>query len=153
MKTLKVLLAQLKTAKKYGSKSRVAGLILKIAQYKEPKAIANPENSQVVVTGNFYAAIAGFLLCAVNKEIAKDPTEKLLTDLARAGYTDDKIDVAEALGIQGSVSQQCWVIRILQQNWGWAVNAIKAGLLPTKAGWFIENRNSLPILLDYSVEF
>jgi hypothetical protein len=153
MKTLKVLLAQLRTAKKYGSKSRIAGLILKIAQYKEPKAIANPENSQVVVMGTFYATVAGFLLKAINKEIESDPTEKLLTDLARAGYTDDKIDVAEALGIHGSVNQQCWAVRILQQNWGWAVTAIKAGLLPTKAGWFIQNRSNLPVLLDYSVEF
>jgi hypothetical protein len=153
MKTLKVLLAQLRIAKKYGSKSRIAGLLLEIARYQEPQAIANPESSQVVVMGTFYATVAGFLFTALNKEIESDPTEKLLTDLARAGHTDDKIDIAEKLNIQGSVNQQCWVIRILQQNWGWAVNAIKSGLLPTKAGWFIQNRSNLPVLLDYSVEF
>lgn len=168
MKNLKSLNIKLQLAIKYNNKSRVAGLILEIARYSEPVAKPNPENTQVVTTAKYYADVFGYLLTALNKEIAKVEAEEnpvvtpereratnLASEIFMACTTSQKAQVARKLGIWGTAKQISWVIDILRKNIGWTTNAIEQGLLPKDAQYFIYHAKDLSqqVLLDPEVVF
>lgn len=167
MKNLKVLQSQLKVAVKYNNKTRVVKLVLEIARYSEPTTKPNPENTQVATTAKYYSDIFGYLLNAVNKEIAKlesaepvvtparERAANLASEIFMAGTTRQKSDVARKLGIWGTAKQISWVIDILRKNIGWTTNAIEQNLLPKDVQYFIFHAKDLSqqVLLDPEVVF
>jgi hypothetical protein len=167
MKNLKVLLAQLKVAKKYNNKTRIVSLLLEMTRYNEPVAKANPENTQVATTAKYYADVFGYLLNAINKEIEKLETENpvvtpervraanLAHQIFMAGTARQKADVCRKLGIWGTAGQLSWVIDILRKNIGWTTNAIENNLLPRDVQYFIYHHRDLSqqVLLDPEVVF
>lgn len=170
MKNLKTLQSQLKVAVKYNNKSRVVELVLEIARYSEPAAAKpNPENTQVATTAKYYADVFGFLLVAVEKEIARLELESaepvvtpareraanLASEIFMACTISQKAEVARKLGIWGSAKQISWVIDILRKNIGWTTNAIEQNLLPKDVQYFIFHAKDLSqqVLLDPEVVF
>jgi hypothetical protein len=165
MKNLKVLLAQLKVAKKYNNKTRVVGLLLEIT-YNEPVVKPNPECSQIATTAKYYADVFTFLLNAVNKEIQKLESQPVITperekackiagELFMAGTPKEKVKIAQKLRIWGTGPQVCWAVDVMKRNIGWTTNAIEKGLLPNNVQYFINHSKDLSqqVLLDPEVIF